>query len=476
MARTINLLQLFCLVFVIAITGCNKTPGYTPVSTARAVIDEFWLEKTTANATLNRPYQGMIIGDTAIHLVVDYGTNITALEPTIFTQADSITPTGKQNFTNPVTYTVWAKGKAAVYTVRMVVSAVQFPTVKAMATGSSHIMIVKTDGTVWACGNNFLGQLGLGDYSSRNRLTQVPVYDADQVFSGDAASFIRLKDGTTWGTGNLYGQLGLGNKNSLASFTRVPHLDDALQFAITYGEVFVLKPDGTVWGAGRNLTKLLAQGDYDLRASFVKVPVTNVKQVSGNGLDIVVQKNNGELWGWGSNLAGELGVGDSLPRTVPVLLPSPASNIVKVFAGGNNTFLIDNTGKLWAAGANVRGQLGAGDVNRHSSFTRLSFFDTKSIAAVVPHLQTTSFQETNGAVWNVGDNVYGVMGLGSATTLPFTTPVQLPGFAARSLGGISNTVFAVKQDGTLWAWGANTSGALGGGIDSTIVSSPIQLQ
>jgi len=469
-------LQLFSVVFVIAITGCNKDPEYTPASTARAVINEFWLEKTTANSALNRPYQGMILGDTAIHLMVDYGTNITALEPTLYTDADSIAPTGKQNFTNPVQYTVWGNGKVATYLVRIVVSGVQAPAIKAMAAGSSHIMALKTDGTLWVCGNNFLGQLGLGDYSSRNRLTQVPVYDVDQVFSGDAASIIRLKDGTTWGTGNLYGQLGLGNKNSLANFTRVPHLDDALQFAITSGEVFVVKPDGTVWGAGRNLTKLLAQGDYELRASFVKVPVNDVKQISGNGLDIVVQKNNGELWGWGANIAGELGVGDSLPRTAPVLLPSPASGIVKIFAGGNNTFLIDNTGKLWAAGANFRGQLGTGDVKKHTSFTRLSFFDTKTIEAVIPHSQTTSFKEPNGTVWNVGDNVYGVMGLGVTNTLPYTTPVQLPGFTARTLGGAGSTAFALKQDGTLWAWGANSSGALGGGIDSTVVTSPIQLQ
>ena len=83
----------------------------------------------------------------------------------------------------------------------------------------------------------------------------MPVYDVEQIFTGDAASIIKLKDGTAWGAGNQYGQLGLGHKNSVVSFTRVPFLDDATQFAITFGEVIALKTDGTVWGAGRNLIK-----------------------------------------------------------------------------------------------------------------------------------------------------------------------------------------------------------------------------
>src|SRR6516164_4221565 len=105
------------LVAITAISSCNKEPGYTAVSTNTANIYDFWLEKTANNPNLNRPYQGMILGDTAIHMLVDYGTNITALEPTVIQYADSIYPKGKQNFTKPVQYTVWANGKSATYTV-----------------------------------------------------------------------------------------------------------------------------------------------------------------------------------------------------------------------------------------------------------------------------------------------------------------------------------------------------------------------
>lgn len=468
--------SLFGLLLLVATTGCNKEPVYTPISTKTTTVYEFWLEKTKSNATINRPYQGMIVGDSAIRLMVDYGTDITALEPTIIADADSIAPKGKQNFTNPVHYTVWANGKSASYTVKITVSAIQFPVITSMAAGFNHVMALKNDGTVWVCGDNASGQLGLGDLSARNKLTQVPVYDVQQIFTGEAASIIKLKDGTTWGSGNQWGQLGLGNKNYIVNFTRVPFLDDAVQIAITFDEVFALKSDGVLWGAGRNYDKTLAQGDADLHASFVKIPISSVKQINGCAAHMVVQKTNGEVWGWGSNISGQLGLGDKQDRYTPVLLPTPAVGISKIFAGSTTSILIDKNGKVWGAGANMNGQLGLGDQANRTSFTQISFFDNKSIDFIIPRTAGTGFKETNGNTWNVGDNVRGLMGLGTQSTLPYTTPVQLNGFTSTALSGCGQTAFALKNDGTLWAWGNNGSGVLGTGSDIEAVLSPIQIK
>jgi alpha-tubulin suppressor-like RCC1 family protein len=480
MVKTFHLIKrsffLSGLLAIGVIAGCNKAPVYTPPSRGSAVIEEFWLEKTEGNPNLNRPYQGMISGDTAIRLMVDYGTDITALEPTILSMADSISPKGKQNFTNPVQYKLWTDGKPVSYKVTITVSPVQSPVIKSIAAGFSHVVAIKNDGTVWVCGNNFSGQLGLGDYSSRNVFTQVPIYDADQVFTGDAATVIKLKDGTAWGAGNQYGQLGLGHKHGVATFIRVPFFDDVTQIAITFSEVFVLKPGGTVWGAGRNWGNILVQDDADLRVSFVKIPIDNIKKISACGLDIVAQKTNGEIWGWGSNIGGQLGLGDNLPKKTPVQLPVPPVAISKIFVGGSGIFLMDNAGKIWASGTNTSGQLAVGDLSSRYTFTELTFFNDKSIDVIIPHTSATSFVETNGTIWNVGSNSFGLMGLGNKTTLPYTTPVQLPDFIASATAGNGGTVFALKSDGTLWAWGANQSGALGTGTGIAEATSPIQIK
>ena len=463
------------LITIGMILGCNKEPAYTPVSQSDTRIYEFWLEKTESNPNLKRAYPGMIVGDSAIRLMVDYGTDITALEPTIISGSDSIFPKGKQNFTSPVNYTLWANGKAVTYTVRITVSTVQNPVIKSVASGFAHIIAIKTDGTVWACGSNSSGQLGLGDYSNRNKLTQVPVYNAEQAFTGDAATIIKLKDGSAWGVGNEYGQLGLGNKNPIARLTRVPYFDNVTQIAITFGEVFVVKPDGTVWGAGRNWEKILAQPDADLHASFVKVPIENVKSISGNGLEIIVQKNNGEIWGWGKNNAGQLGLSDNLPHATPVKIASLSNKIAKVFAGAS-VFLIDSSGTVWASGPNLNAQLGLGDQTNRNVFTQVSFFDNKPIETIVSRFGATSFMEKNGTVWNVGSNSTGLMGQGNLSTLPYLTPVQLPNFTASTIAGFGNAAFALSTDGTLWGWGNNSGGVLGTGTAIVNLSSPTQLK
>lgn len=464
----------FVCLGLLIIAGCNKTPSYTPDSGNSTHLYGFQLEKTASNSKLNRFYDGMLLGDTAVHLTVDYGTDITALEPTVLANADSIFPKGKQDFTNPVKYTIWANGKSASFTARIAVSSIQNPSVVAIASGSSHVLALKNDGTLWVCGDNSNGQLGMGDYSSRNKMTQVPIYDVAKVFTGDCSTIAILKDGTAWGTGNIYGQLGLGNTGIVVNFTRQPFLDDAVQMVITFGEMFALKSDGSLWGAGKNNYQILAQGDKAARTSFVKIPITDVKQISGWAWDMMVQKTNGEVWGWGYNFLGELGLGDSTLRTAPVKIPVPP-NVNKIFCGSNNSFVLDNAGQVWAVGNNISGQLGLGDQAKHLSFTVLPFFTGKGITDIQPASSNTIFKDGTGNVWTVGANYLGQLGLGIISTIPYSTPVPVNGVIANSISGHSSTVFAFKTDKSLWGWGTNPINVLAVGTDSTYTSSPVQI-
>ena len=38
---------------------------------------------------------------------------------------------------------------------------------------SEHSLILKNDGTLWGCGYNYYGNLGLGDTTNRNIFTQI---------------------------------------------------------------------------------------------------------------------------------------------------------------------------------------------------------------------------------------------------------------------------------------------------------------
>ena len=45
--------------------------------------------------------------------------------------------------------------------------------ITAIAAGSDHSLFLKSDGTVWACGRNSEGQLGIGNYTQTGTPTQV---------------------------------------------------------------------------------------------------------------------------------------------------------------------------------------------------------------------------------------------------------------------------------------------------------------
>jgi hypothetical protein len=83
--------------------------------------------------------------------------------------------------------------------------------VAAISAAYSHSLFLKTDGTVWASGANWSGQLGDGT-TTYSRSTPIQVMTGvAAVSAGGSHSLFRKTDGTVWASGaNSYGQLGDG--------------------------------------------------------------------------------------------------------------------------------------------------------------------------------------------------------------------------------------------------------------------------
>jgi alpha-tubulin suppressor-like RCC1 family protein len=80
----------------------------------------------------------------------------------------------------------------------------------AIATGGFHSLAIRRDGTLWAWGFNWLGQLGDGTTTDRHRPVQV-LTDVVSVAAGWEHSLAIRRDGTLWAWGrNEFGQLGDG--------------------------------------------------------------------------------------------------------------------------------------------------------------------------------------------------------------------------------------------------------------------------
>ena len=98
-----------------------------------------------------------------------------------------------------------------------------------------------------------------------------------------------------------------------------------------------------------------------------------------------------------------------------------------------------------------------------------------NILSISGGLGHTLALKQDGTVWAWGLNEYGQLGDGSITDR--TSPVQVPGLSNPiALTAAFYESVAVKQDGTAWTWGFNGSGELGNGGAAAFYASPIQSQ
>lgn len=138
----------------------------------------------------------------------------------------------------------------------------------------------------------------------------------------------------------------------------------------------------------------------------------------------------------------------------------------------------------WAWGDNVYGQLGDGTTSDRGTPVQVS--GLTSVAAIAAGNLHSLAVKDDGSVWTWGYNAYGQLGVGQTIT-PYsynnykTTPSQLSNFAGvKSIAGGGNFSAALKNDNTLWTWGAasylsgNNYGELG---DGTLVgkTTPVQV-
>lgn len=87
----------------------------------------------------------------------------------------------------------------------------------AIAGGSQNSLALKNDGTVWAWGYNSNGSLGTGTNLTSNPVPAQVTSTSDiiAIAAGYGHSLARKNDGTVWAWGgNFYGQLGTGNLSS----------------------------------------------------------------------------------------------------------------------------------------------------------------------------------------------------------------------------------------------------------------------
>jgi alpha-tubulin suppressor-like RCC1 family protein len=341
--------------------------------------------------------------------------------------------------------------------------------------GAYHTIVIKNNGTIWSCGSNDSGELGMGDLNIRNTFSQIGT-NSDWVSiaaGGDrlgSHTIARKTNGTIWAWGyNEFGQLGIEITDNRDTPTPVGTSSDWSVIKTGCLHTTALKMNGNLRAWGQNDSGQLGLGDNEYRTTPSRVGTqSDWSAIAAGGYHTIARKTNNTIWVWGQNTYGQLGLGDSdtgTDRNTPAQLGSNSdwlavsgANLSTIAAGANHTLAIKTNATLWAWGCNNYGQLGLGDTMDRNTPTQIGL-DSDWYIILTGNIHTLA-RKTNGTLWAWGYNGSGQ--LGDGTLVDKTTPCQI-GSASDWLaiaGGDSHTI-ARKTNGTIWVWGFNGSGQLG---------------
>jgi len=136
-------------------------------------------------------------------------------------------------------------------------------------------------------------------------------------------------------------------------------------------------------------------------------------------------------------------------------------------------------GTLWSWGYNDYGQLGQNNVNTTGISSPIQVPGSTWSSVITggadhPASQSMGALKTDGTLWVMGQNTHGMLGQNNTTN--YSSPVQIPGTTWKQASSPRATWTATKTDGTLWVWGPNGFGELGlSQPTNSHVSSPTQI-
>ena len=322
----------------------------------------------------------------------------------------------------------------------------------AVSAGQDHVVGLQPDGTLWAWGKGEFGERGDG---ARDIDGDVPVqveHDTSWKLAngGFCVSIAVDSESALWTWGYPVEQPSLAS-NLVASPVQVGEESDWSSASAGLKFAAAIKTDGTLWTWGRNYSMQLGDGTTEPRDNPIRIGEdADWLSVSTGGASAVALKKDRSLWAWGSNEYGQLGDGTNEQKGVPERIGMESGWVFAATSLGGHSAAIDGNGALWTWGYNAAGQLGDG-ANKNRAYPAMVGSDTDWKTFALGNGHTLAVKE-DGTLWAWGRNPAGQ--LGDGTTVRKSTPVQIGVHGEwKQVAAGSLHSAGVKIDGTLWAWG-----------------------
>ena len=333
--------------------------------------------------------------------------------------------------------------------------------------GTYHTVTLSDDGVIYTFGENYVGQLGLGNNQSTT-LIPTPISNLpkiNQIACGWNFTICVDEDGILWKFGEL--NASLFKKGSTLSKTKVPtqiqNIPPVHSVACGYEHILIITNNSDLWSCGNNEFGQLCLGDLRNQPEFQQTSFSNISKISVGGFYSLFQNGKGEIYACGSNDNGELGFGHFKKRLIiPTLIPNLPSNIVQFVCSFQHNLFLDSDGNVFSVGANYYGQLGLDHSTNQNVLNQIvNIPPVKAISCVSASSYLVDFE---GNVWSFGYNGRGQLGHGDTTQKNVPTKIEgLINIQQISHGSSGSCFLAKDSQNKIFVTGYNTHGQLGTG-------------
>jgi alpha-tubulin suppressor-like RCC1 family protein len=415
---------------------------------------------------------------------------------------------------------VWRWGYHAARTPKVFLSQKKFT---AISSSFYHSLALAEDGTVFAWGTNYDGQLGNGsNVESQEAIKVEGISNIVEISAGITLSLARDRDGRVFawgrnggafgngsdadslvpvlafinpkltaiaagggfsllmtdsgqllGTGEKYLETFAGYKPPFRNFPKVPtaavRADIVRKFSLSPdGHIVTLNAAGDVSVSGSNQNGQAGNGEIVFRGVITKVrDFSEPGSIHAGGVFSVVHSPRRSGWAWGWNNAKQFGIVTDGNESAPVETPL-LGGYEKIALGSEHLVGIDSGGSVWTQGAMYQGSYTWGAPPRREQSAPQSAVISASADL------TLAVSSIDGKVWGQGSNRNGC--LSSDSGISQFTSIFLTGLPrVREVAAGTSHCAAISTDGVLYLWGS-VSGVKGFSGDANKFVEPTRIE
>ncbi len=215
---------------------------------------------------------------------------------------------------------------------------------------------------------------------------------------------------------------------------------------------------------------------YSNTAGTASLVNMGIKIAAGNYHSLAVEPD-GTVKAWGQNTYGQVGDGTLISRMNPVSV-SGLTGIKMVSAGSTHSLALTANGNVYAWGQNNYGQTAGPYPTFGAPYLAtpneviMNGGPLNNVVYIAGGGASSYAVKSDGTVWAWGYNQYGQLGSGySGGYRP--PPQAVPGLSGvKIVAGGTYHVLALTSNGNVYAWGNNSNGQLGNGT-TTQANSPV---